>query len=228
VLSLRQQKPLVVAIAGAATSGGYHMAVAGNRIYAPAVAEVGNIGAISSRPWDPALSPDVLSTGPYKLSGGSRFDNIRQLELVRDSFLGNVVYQRSQSPYNPLKADAKTVAEARVYLGSEALALGLVDAPGALSDGISAAAELAGITSYRVVQLTDYLGLTFQPTAYFKANSLFKAALPGTVFMLDSRIPLSAPLAENAATPGARPAWSGPLPSKPGDLLSIGRAGGDR
>jgi len=228
LLSLRQQKPLIVAIAGAATSGGYHMAIAGNKIYAPAVAEIGNIGAISSRPWDPALSPDVLSTGPYKLSGGSRFDNIRQLELVRDSFLGNVVYQRSQSPYNPLKADPKTVAEAHVYLGSEALALGLVDAPGGTSDAISAAAELAGITSYRVVQLTDYLGLTFQPSTYFKANSLFKAALPGTVFLLDSRIPLSAPFAENAAIPGAQPAWTGRQPDQLGGLFSHVRTEGGR
>jgi len=190
LLRLRQEKPLVVVVVGAATSGGYHMAVAGNKIYAPAVSEIGNVGARSGRPWDPSISPDWLSTGPFKLDGGSRFDNIRQLDLVKEAFVSHVVYQRSLSPYNPLRVDAKTLAEAHVYMGSEALALGLIDAPGGLSDAIQAAAELAGLDSYRTVQLLDYLGMSFTPSSYYSVPQLVRSALPGTVFLLDSRIAL--------------------------------------
>lgn len=190
LLRLRQEKPLVVIVSGAATSGGYHMAVAANKIYAPAVSEIGNIGARSGRPWDPSISPDWLSTGPFKLDGGSRFDNIRQLDLVKEAFVSHVVYQRSLSPYNPLRVDAKTLAEAHVYMGSEALALGLIDAPGGLSDAVQAAAELAGLDSYQTVQLVDYLGMHFTPSSYYSVPQLVRSALPGTVFMLDSRIAL--------------------------------------
>jgi protease-4 len=191
MVTMREQKPLVVAIDGAATSGGYYMAVAGNKIYAPASTNIGNVGARTFRPWDPQIIPDLLSTGPYKLTGGSRFDGIHQLELVKDAFVGAVVHQRNLSVYNPLHIDANTLAEAHVYLGSEALALGLIDAQGGLSDAIQSAGELAGVKGYRVVELTDYLSLPFEPSTFFSLRSLGDPALPGTVLLLDSRILLN-------------------------------------
>ena len=35
------------------------------------------------RPFDPYIDPMELSTGPYKLAGASRFDQIQQLELLK-------------------------------------------------------------------------------------------------------------------------------------------------
>jgi protease IV len=131
LLKLRQEKPLVVVIDGLAASGGYYMAAAGNRIFAPASAYVGNVGTRGGRPSDPAIAPEELSSGPYKLEGGSRFDQIHQLEVVAQTFVKNVVSQRAASPVNPLKLAAEELSEARIYLGSEALALGLIDAEGA-------------------------------------------------------------------------------------------------
>ncbi len=188
MLQLRQQKPLVVAIDGTATSGGYYMAVAGNKIYATASSDVGNVGVIIGRPFDPEILPGLLTTGPFKLSGGSRFDNVYRLELVKEAFVGSVVHQRSHSPYNPLQVDARTVAEAHLYVGSEALAVGLIDAHGSRSDAILDVAELAGVKKYQVLELTDYLGLPFEPS--LEVRSLLDAALPGAVFLLDSRVPL--------------------------------------
>jgi protease-4 len=190
MLQLRQQKPLVVAIDGTATSGGYYMAVAGNKIYATASSDVGNVGVIIGRPFDPEILPGLLTTGPFKLSGGSRFDNVYRLELVKEAFVGSVVHQRSHSPYNPLQVDARTVAEAHLYVGSEALAVGLIDAHGSHSDAILDVAELAGVKKYQVLELTDYLGLPFEPS--LEVRSMLDAALPGAVFLLDSRVPLDA------------------------------------
>jgi protease-4 len=213
MLQLRQQKPLVVAIDGIATSGGYYMAVAGNKIYATASATLGNVGVRVLRPYDVGISPFEWTTGPYKLSGGSRFDNIRQLELVKDAFVGSVMHQRGQSPYNPLRIDARTLSEAHIYLGSEALSIGLIDAHGSRSDAILDAANLAGIKKYQVLELTDYLDLPFEPST--QAQALVEGASPGAVFLLDSRIPLvgaeqgiqgkdwlSTLMSESAAPPG--------------------------
>jgi protease-4 len=173
-----------------ALSGGYYMAIAGDKLYATSGANVGNVGALTIRPFDPQIWPGLLSTGPYKLSGGSRFDQVQQLELSKEAFVSSVIAHRSQSAYNPLRIDARTLAEAHIYLGSEGLAIGLVDAQGSRSDAIIAAGELAGVKDYQVVELSDYLGLPFEPS--LDVFSLIEGALPGTVFFLDSRIPLAA------------------------------------
>ena len=80
-------------------------------------------------------------------------------------------------------------------MGSEALALGLIDGEGGRTEGILAAAELAGLRDYAVVDLAPFLGLapplpTTPPPNAEKA--MLDAAPPGTIFMLDSRIPLPA------------------------------------
>ena len=191
LLRLRERKPLVVVIDSLAASGGYYMAAAGDRIFSPASAFVGNVGTRGGRPSDPTIAPDELSTGPYKLEGGSRFDQIHQLQLSADSFVKNVVAQRSASPVNPLKLTPDELAEARIYLGSEALAVGLVDAEGGRSEGIQAAAQLAGLTDYQVIDLADAYG--FGPTTGAPTDRLqqmLRAAPPGAIFMLDSRIAL--------------------------------------
>jgi len=197
MLKLRQEKPLVVVIDGLAASGGYYMAAAGNRILAPASAYIGNVGTRGGRPSDPAIAPDELSSGPYKLEGGSRFDQIHQLDLVAQAFIKNVVSQRAASPVNPLKLTPEQLGEARIYLGSEALALGLIDAEGGRADGIQAAADLAGLTDYEVVELPQYLNLVPPPLptpgpqqAQRALQELVDEAPPGTIYMLDSRIRL--------------------------------------
>lgn len=201
LLKLRAAKPLIVVIDSMAASGGYYMAVAGNRIFAQASSYVGNVGTRGGRPVDPQISPDELSSGPYKLMGGSRFEQIHQLDLVKAAFVGNVVHQRSKAEINPLKIDAATVSEARIYLGSEALALGLVDYEGGRSDAITEAAKLAGVSDYGVVELTDYLGMQFTPPAGSTAQALktlMAKAPPDTVWTLDSRIPLPAAVDDTA------------------------------
>lgn len=200
MLRLRAEKPLVVVIDGMAASGGYYMAAAANRIYAPASAYVGNIGTRGPRPQDPYLSPEELSTGPYKLAGGSRFDQIYQLDLIKEGFVNNVIAQRLNSPVNPLKLDKSTIEEGRLYLGSEAVAVGLIDLEGARSDGILGAAELAGLRRYRVVQLDDYLGLRLQlqPNYMQTLADLAATASPDTVFLLDTRIALPGMIEGNA------------------------------
>lgn len=194
LLSVRSRKPLVVVVDGLAASGGYYMAVAGNRLFAPASSYIGNVGTRSGRPDDPSISSDELSSGPYKLEGGSRFDRIRQLQLVAEAFVTHVVSQRAQSPVNPLQLTAAELAEARLYLGSEAVALGLIDAEGSRTDAIDAAAELAGLQSFATLDLPTrygYIPAPPQPIDVAVAR-MVAAAPPGAIYMLDSRIPLAA------------------------------------
>lgn len=194
MLQFREQKPLVVHIDGLAASGGYFMAAAGNRIYAAASAYVGNIGARTIRPSDPSLSPAELSTGPYKLSGGSRFDQIHQLSLVGDTFVDSVVHQRENAAENPLAVSKETVAEARIYLGSEAAAIGLIDFEGSRSDAVAGAAELASVNGYETVDLPTYLGIAppqLAPDFVSAVHEMVDGAPPETIYLLDSRMALN-------------------------------------
>lgn len=193
LLQLRQRKPLVVTVDGIAVSGAYYMAVAANRLFVPPSGYVGNVGTRGARPTDPELSPDELTSGPFKLAGGSRFDRIRQLDLVKNAFVTNVVHQRSHAQVNPLKLSADEVGEGRIYLGSEAVAVGLADLEGGRSDAVATAAQLARLTGYRLVELTSLYApepavATLLPTPALQ--SLLENAPPDATFLLDSRIPL--------------------------------------
>jgi protease-4 len=131
-----------------------------------------------------------------------------------------VAAQRLASPVNPLKLTPEELGEARIYLGSEALALGLIDAEGGRTDGIQAAAELAGLTHYDVVELPQFLNLLPPPLptppVEQALQELVDSAPPGTIYMLDSRIRL--PLPSGSKLPGG-------LPSKhSGALLETGTA----
>ena len=210
MLQFRREKPLVVVIDGAATSGGYFMAVAGSRLLATANSEVGNVGAWTMRPIDPQIYADVISTGPYKLTGGSRFDAINSLELTRDTFATSVVFQRELSDINPLKISLKELMEGRSYLGAQAQALGLVDELGGLSNGILAAADSAGLRRYQVQDLPEYFGKPFVPTEIYFLSRVLQKSLPETVFLLDSRVPAALKAASRPAGTGVESLWDGP------------------
>ncbi len=183
----------MVVVDGIAVSGGYYVASAANRIFTPASAYIGNVGTRGPKPDDPTLAPEEMSSGPYKLSGGSRFDRVQQLDRVKEAFVSAVVHQRGQSEWNPLQMEADGVAEARIYLGSEAVALGLADSEGGRSDGIAAAAELAGLRDFAVVDLLEREaadGAVFQPDYRSAVKHMVETAPPDAVFLIDSRIPL--------------------------------------
>ncbi len=204
LLELRETKPLIVNIDSIAASGGYYMAIAANQIFASPSSYIGNVGVRGPRPYDPYIDPMELSSGPYKLAGSSRFEQIHQFDLLKSAFVGHVVNQRTNAVVNPLQVSADTVAEARIYLGSEALGIGYIDHEGSRSDAINAAVALAAVADYQVLDLLDYFGydfsLEYQQPSFSMAQtvtSIFANTPTDALYFLDSRLPLpnSAPQA---------------------------------
>ncbi len=154
LLELRKTKPLIVSIDSMAASGGYYMAVAGDYILAKPASIVGNIGVISSLPSvDEQRFTDesYVSTGPFKFSGGSRGDFVRQIELLKMGFLTTVFSQRGDR----LKTDRETLSSGEVFLGLQAKQLGLIDELGSTSEAIARAAAMARIAHYEVVDVSE-------------------------------------------------------------------------
>ena len=152
LLALREQKPLVVTIGDLAASGGYYMAAAGDHVYAKPASLVGNVGVISFLP--PAdeqrfADEDYVSTGPFKFSGGSRGDFVRQIELMKLAFLEAVYAQRGDR----LSLDREALASGEVFMGLQAARLGLIDELGSGQEAVSKAAEMARLAHYQVIDV---------------------------------------------------------------------------
>jgi protease-4 len=148
LLQLRESKPLVVTIDSLAASGGYYMAAAGEYVFAKPASLVGNIGVISFLPSADEqrfADEDYVATGPFKFSGGSRGDFMLQIELARLGFLEAVYAQRADRLPSPDR-----LAGGEVFMGVQAVELGLVDELGANSEAVRKAADLAQLSSFRV------------------------------------------------------------------------------
>lgn len=154
LLELRQSKPLVVTIDYLAASGGYYLAAAGEHIFAKPASLVGNVGVITFLPSvdeQRVTDEDYVSTGPYKFSGGSRGDYVLQIELAKLGFLEAVYSQRGER----LKVDREQLASGEVFMGLQALRMGLIDDLGANSEALQKAADLAHLRVYEVSDLTE-------------------------------------------------------------------------
>lgn len=154
LLDLRCSKPLVVTIDYLAASGGYYLAAAGDYVYAKPASLVGNVGVIAFLPSvdeQRVTDEDYVSTGPYKFSGGSRGDYVRQIELAKLGFLEAVYSQRGER----LRVEREELASGEVYMGLQALRMGLVDGLGANSEAVTKAVELAHLRAYEVVDLAE-------------------------------------------------------------------------
>lgn len=175
MLRLRQTKPVVAYINVWGVSGGYYVASAANYIYAKPSSHLGNVGAqaLASPPDEP--SEVILPSGPFKTTGGATREAIKRVEIIKGSFIQAVFLQRGDR----LKITKEELSLGKVYLGVEALRQGLVDVIGSSSDAIDRAVELAGLSSFEVVDINERLGVDIsggslflgsspsRPTAYF-------------------------------------------------------------
>lgn len=149
VLRLRQQKPVVASIGMIGISGGYYIAVASNYIYAEPTSILGNVGAWVTLPTPEELEEDVITSGPFKATGGSRRKATSMLEMVRQEFIEAVISQRGDR----IKMSEEELSRAEIYVGVESLRHGLIDEIGTSTAAIEKAASLAGIRNYGVVEL---------------------------------------------------------------------------
>ncbi len=151
--------PIVVSMGGVAASGGYWIATPADRILADPATITGSIGVFGILPTFEGsltklgLSADGVKTTP--LSGEP--DVMRGTSPQFDALMqGSVedIYRRfttlvAQSRKLPL-ARVREIAEGRVWAGTSARQIGLIDGYGTLDDAIAAAAKLAKVEPGKV------------------------------------------------------------------------------
>jgi protease-4 len=151
---LAARKPLVAAIRGTGASGAYLAAMAAHRIVANPTAVIGSIGVISASPRLVNLleraGVTVTETRAGRLKGmgapwreetpEERDKEQRVIESFYDSFVSRVAAGRKLT-----QERARELATGEVWLGEQALEMGLVDEIGDLERAIEIAAELASV-----------------------------------------------------------------------------------
>lgn len=148
---LRQKMPVVTMVQGLSASGAYYLSMATDTIFANPSAMVGNVGVIGQIPPPPIVFEEIYSTGPYKFWGSARDTYVRQIDMMKRSFLGVVQAGRGER----LMISLEKVSRGEIYPASEALGYGLVDQLGSQSDAIEETAKRAHINHFQVIDLSS-------------------------------------------------------------------------
>jgi protease-4 len=154
ILRSKKQKPFIASMGGMATSGGYYIAAACDRIIANPGTLTGSIGVIMQLTNIEELMKKVGVRGVNVKSGpnkdiGSPFQPLSPeareilqslVDNVHSQFVAAVAKGRGME-----EAQVRKLADGRIYSGAQAQQLGLVDQFGTLQDAIDFAAKRAGI-----------------------------------------------------------------------------------
>jgi protease-4 len=151
---VRAKKPVVVLMGNAAASGGYYVSAAANHVVARRGTVTGSIGVLSIRPVARGLY-EKLGINPVALERGShagfldpsRRPDVEELRVIEGQvrhvyaeFKDRVARGRGREV-----PDLEGIAGGRVWTGSEALELGLIDEIGGFREALRRARELGGI-----------------------------------------------------------------------------------
>lgn len=176
-----KEKPVYVSIGGVAASGGYYIAVAGDKIYAEKESLTGSIGVVSLIPNFKELlgkidvNVEVVKKGEYSdLFSLSKEFTVKDEEKIYASSLKvyseflDVVAQGRKLDRNYVHS----IAQGKVWLGEEGKELGLVDGIGGLETTISSLAKDLDLVDYMSVEIVEDE----------KIDSIIKGYLPFKVF----------------------------------------------
>jgi protease-4 len=173
LIRLREKKPVVVSIETMAASGAYYLAVGADYIFAKPSSEVGNIGVRTVLPSAPSVFEDEVSTGPYKFYGGSRDETLRLLDPLKQGFYQAVKLGRGEA----LHTTPENILSGKLFIGSEALRFGLIDALGTYSEAVEKAATLAHVWNF---ETKDLLSLVYQSDKETSTYRFFLEAEDGS------------------------------------------------
>ena len=163
---LKQTKPLVASYGDYAASGGYWISANCDRIYSDATTLTGSIGVFGMVPDFSKTANDLLHVNIETVSSnrhGDMYSGMRPFDQAEyDYMLESIesIYDR----FTTIVSDARSlpketvdaVGQGRVWTGSDAMVIHLVDEIGGLDDAVSYAAVAAGDPDMSNWSVTGY------------------------------------------------------------------------
>jgi protease-4 len=161
----KKVKPMVVSMGNYAASGGYYIACNANTIFAENNTITGSIGVFGMLPNFTQLATKIgLHSEQVKTHENSaeyspflpldekfKAVTLEGVEQIYKTFVAHVAQGRKMS-----FAQVDSIAQGRVWSGSQALKIGLVDKIGGLDDALKEAATLAKIKSYKTQNFPEF------------------------------------------------------------------------
>lgn len=158
VMKLKEKKPVVVSMGGYAASGGYYISSPANYIFAEPTTITGSIGIFGMFPDFSQLLTDKLGikfdeVKTNKMAGfGTMARPFNEDEMTMlNAYIGRgyeLFRKRVADGRNMPVEEVEEIAQGRVWLGTDALVIKLVDELGGLDKAVAKAAELANIDEY--------------------------------------------------------------------------------
>lgn len=158
-------KPVVVSMGDVAASGGYYISAPATHILAESNTITGSIGVFGIIPNMQGFFKNKLGItfdGEKTNNHADMFTVSRPLTPEEKGIIQSYIddfyegfKQRVAEGRKMTTAQVDSVGQGRVWTGADAQRLGLVDGIGGLEDAIRKAAELAGITAYKRVELPE-------------------------------------------------------------------------
>ena len=158
-------KPVVISMGNYAASGGYYISAPGTKIYADPMTISGSIGVFGLIPNANKLLEQKLglTTETLNTNKNSDFPSVTRamspyekelmqmsIEKIYGDFVNKVASGRKMSSQG-----VDSIGQGRVWSGTSALKIGLVDEMGGIEEAIKGAADLAGIESYSIRELPE-------------------------------------------------------------------------
>lgn len=167
VVLTRKEKPVIASFGDVAASGGYYIGCAADSIFVQPNTITGSIGVFGIIPNFQNLMTnklgitfDGVKTGKYAdimatnrpMTAGERFIIQNELNRIYSGFVSRVADGRKKS-----KAYIDSIGGGHVWIGTDAVQIGLADRIGSFNDAIKAAAKKAKLNNYRVVEYPDVI-----------------------------------------------------------------------
>ncbi|HLW63007.1 MAG TPA: signal peptide peptidase SppA [Flavobacterium sp.] len=161
----KKTKPVIVSMGDVAASGGYYIASNATKIFAEPGTITGSIGVFGMVPnFEKVADKFGINAQQVKThenaDGYSPFRKMspkyketltESVEMIYDTFVSRVATGR-----NMTTAQVDSIGQGRVWTGTMAKELGLVDELGSLDDAVSYAAELVEATDYKLSLYPQY------------------------------------------------------------------------
>ncbi len=165
VSQLNKKKPVVVSMGGMAASGAYYMSMGARYIMAQPTTLTGSIGIFGALPDVSDLLTKKLGfkydevktnrNSAYASAGTSRPWNAEEITYLQAYVnRGYSLFRKRVADGRKLSVDqVEKIAQGRVWLGTDAKNIKLVDGLGSLDDAIAKAAQLAKTSDYSTTEL---------------------------------------------------------------------------
>lgn len=158
-------KPVIASMGDYAASGGYYIACIADSIYAEPTTLTGSIGVFNIIPSAQKMLAekagirfDTVKTGRFATGISPFFDlseEEKQIIQKRTDQTYNLFLSRVADGRKMEKEKVHEIAQGRVWTGTKASTIGLVDKIGDLDAAVAAAARMAGTDSYRISEYPE-------------------------------------------------------------------------